>query len=293
MKIHAFVGWGMGFIGLFGIAACGASDGKGDSQAQSPLVADDEERTATVDFVGYNHKGDVGYSAAAEFIQGRLYGPGAKETRVKEGSCTITNWQLFDREDPEHPPVFVSAGEIALSGAKLPPNSVMKPTDNFRYPYFYGTELLWTGGEDIRIAAAGSPRGVGAFDATLKAPSHITVTKPSLDDIEAIDRSKDLELAWTNLEAASGTVWVTIEAIDEGFQGGVNVKCEYPASLETAKVPASTLRVFPVARYGSMLIESAERQTVTVPPWKVNVALRAEGTRAESGRGASVSVKFL
>ncbi|WP_394834707.1 hypothetical protein LVJ94_50255 [Pendulispora rubella] len=295
MKIHSFIGWGMGIVGIFGIAACSSSD-DGDRKAQTPLVTDDEERDAVIDFVTYGSQLNVGYSAAAWFMRGRAYGPGRRETQVKEGDCTVTRWEYVDREDPEHPPVFVSAGEIALSGGKIPPNSGMRHSDGsyhpYYYPYFHGTDLLWTGGEDVRIAAAGSPNGVGPFEASLKAPSHISLTTPSWDEGATIDRSKDLEVAWTRSGAASGTIEVSLGAWAEKHRSGVDVLCAYPASRDAVVVPASVLQALPAGTSGSILIEAAERQTITASSWKVNLRLRT-GPAQTNGRHTSGPVTFL
>ncbi|WP_394834708.1 hypothetical protein LVJ94_50260 [Pendulispora rubella] len=295
MKIHTFVGWGAGIVGIFGIAACGASAGDGSLQQESSLATDDgdgkgvdEVREAAIDLQSYIHKEAQGYSSAAWFRQGRVFGPGWNEREiVEEGNCTATFFEPGDAKDPERPPVFVSAGDIFFSGAKISPNTVMRPDKSNYYPKLSDTAVLWVGGEDIRIDVLGSRDGVGAIKATLKAPSLITLSSPSWEqDRLTLDRAKDLDLAWTQSGVASGTVKVRIEALDKYMESGVHVTCAFPVSSGKGVVSARVLKHLPLSSSAWIDIQTAEEGIAAAPPWNVKLRLHSGGSRA-NGRAST------
>jgi len=289
MNIHVCVARGLCLIGVLGIVACG-SDGDGRSQGKSSGLADGETE-ARVDVLTAKHV-TTGQFAMAWFTKGRSYGPGSKCTESQEGSCTLTSCEAFDQENPPHPPISFSAGPIALSGAKIPANVALQPGDENIYRNWWSNDVAWVGGESIRIVAAGAADGVPAFEALLPAPSLITLTKPywGLGSL-AVDRSKDLELAWTHSGAASGTLNVRLSGGSQDFRTSHAVVCAFPMENDAAVVPASVLGKIRPTALGSIAIETAERQTVVAGSWHVNVSLRTEGAQKD-GLSSSGSANF-
>ncbi|WP_394845295.1 hypothetical protein LZC95_50735 [Pendulispora brunnea] len=291
MKLHTFVGWGISLVGICGLAACGTSDGGGDSRGQSPLAAEDEVREAAIDLQSHIHE-NGGYSAAAWFRQGRLPGPGWKEREiVTEGNCT--SWYFEPGDETKDPsPVFVGGGDIALSGALIPPSTVLRQDKGNDYPKLHGEATLWQGGEDINIATAGHPGGVGPFKAVLKAPSHITLSKPIWDHAGlTIDRAQDLGLEWTSSGWSVGTVKVRIEAMEAGSRSGTSVRCAFPVYSGAGVVSTRVLKHLPHPSDAWIQIEADAEDTVTVSPWNVRVRLHSAGT-LPNGQSSQGSVTF-
>ncbi|WP_394831243.1 hypothetical protein LVJ94_32505 [Pendulispora rubella] len=274
--------------------ACSSDDDKSNGG--------DDDRAPKSGFVSvFNSKIVVGtveagsYQAIASFtdasgVTGGVQG--AKCETSKDGGCTLSLCPTSSGTDAG--PVgdagaakIVHAGAIDITGASESPIR-LEPQSDGQYKSAQGGKSIWAGGEDLKIHAAGNTSGVGAFDAALKAPSNVKVTAPAWGTQgPTIDRSKDLELAWSvSGGSASGQIQTLISGLAAGGGKSATLTCTHAVADGKAKIPAALLGKFEAAKTNfSMLAIEKGTQNVS-PDWKVTLLLQSTATR-EGGAPAA------
>ncbi len=167
----------------------------------------------------------------------------------------------------------------------------MRRTEDFTYSDAKGHVSLWVGYEHLQFEASGNPNGIGAFSGKVQAPSHITVSKPpwEADQGPTIDRSKDLAVAWSTDEVASGKVQVVLSGAST--ERSYFLVCELPLSDSKGSIPASVLGKFPSgeADFG---VYTTDQTHVAVPgsDWNISLELNTVGALTD---GIAVGTAIL
>lgn len=229
-----------------------ASDG-GQARTGSVFVVSESGRKLSGQ-VGHEHR------VGASFYDG----PATQEEVVREtvGSCVVEH--ITFREQPLGR--ALSAGRITVTGGTLPLS--LTPDPDGTYPTTGGPISLWSGGETLALAAAGGE--VPAFQASLVAPSPITVTQPVRELGDAglgrlsVVRASGLTLTWTG--SSQGTFQVYLSTAEATMAHAVT--CTFASSTGTATVPAAALLKLP-AGSGFFDLYVEEKTEVTVPGWAV------------------------
>ncbi|WP_394823171.1 hypothetical protein [Pendulispora albinea] len=277
------------FAGALGAVACSSSDDKKSTSGENPK-AGYVTLTNTKLTVGGTTVGN--YTVAAGFIDGsgtKMSGEQACETS-KEASCEIKICELQGQDggadNDAGLPKIVHAGVIDITGAQLPVTK-LSPDSSGSYKSIADRKSVWTGGEDIKIHAAGNPSGVGEFTANMKAPSLVKVAGPAWGATSVkIPRSKDLDLTWSAEGTASGQVKVIL--MDQGKSKVASAECSFPATEKKAKIPSSVLGKLQAGQ-GLFYVRAYEEATQAVSGYEVKLTLTAPAAR-EGGQATSVAI---
>ncbi|WP_394834705.1 hypothetical protein LVJ94_50245 [Pendulispora rubella] len=277
----------VGAFCVVSLVACGGSDGDdGGSGSGTGALPKDGVKEATIHAL--NTKGGEGpkWGFQAAFIQGRVSSHGEECTTDTVDACTIRLCKEGNLPNPEVPHVYLGAGPITLTGARLPAHefrAINRVAGNQSSVLPGDPAIYWDGGEDIRVAAGGQPDGVPGFETTLKAPSFVTVTNSIFTEPRfALDTTKDFEVTWTHEGAGSGQTVVRFgQSADVGIKYVSQVaSCTFPASSDRGTIPASVLQRLKPFLEASLSITAIEKRTVTAGDWNVEVEL---GSRTGAG----------
>lgn len=156
-------------------------------------------------------------------------------TAVVEG-CEVRRCapDVEERESRETP--LVDAGEIVVGGLDAGPFS-FSDRDALAAHQF---RRLWSGGEEIHVDGAGVPGVVPAFHLRAVAPGPLTVTSAPADG-SRLARGAGFDVEWVPAGGLA-RVWINQTGPDRST---VRVRCDTPANLGHATVPAAALAVAP------------------------------------------------
>jgi hypothetical protein len=166
-------------------------------------------------------------------------------SREVSGACTVVLCDLTNGGNQVPPPGAVrSAGTITIGGT-TPAFSLTYDAVTAQYavvPVVFVDHLLFAGGETIAFSAAGAD--VPAFNATLVAPSQLTITSPALPaGVFSIDTSKELVFVWTGDSVGKVTFnIVTTTSSAATAVASSFVSCRFDASALTGTVPVAMLQ---------------------------------------------------
>lgn len=174
-----------------------------------------------------------------------------------------------------------SAGEIGLSGARIPSGTKLVPGADGKYGALTEPSVdAWSGGETIAITAKGGD--VPAFSGSVTAPSPtMALTTPvfappaKLD----VDRSRAFPLAWSG--GGAGFVNVTVSS-SRNTNGTATAVCRFEGAKGSAEIPAAVMSELPV---GDGVIGASVASTTIVQAGEYAVTLLASsGIRSASGQ---------
>jgi len=285
--------------GAVGVVACSSDDDKSNGGG-------DDQPAPKSGFVNvFNSKIVVGsveagsYQATASFVDASGLTGGEQGTKcetTKDGSCTLVLCPTGTAADAGPgtdggTAKIVHAGPIDITGASESPLK-LDPLSDGTYKSAQGGKSIWNGGEELKIHAAGNTSAVGSFDATLKAPSNVNVTAPAWEATSSgptIDRSKDLDLAWSlSGGSASGQIQTFLSGLAAGGGKSASLTCTHAVADGKAKIPSALLSKFEAAKTSfSMLAVEKNTQTVS-PDWKVTLLLQSTASR-EGGVAAGLA----
>jgi hypothetical protein len=161
-------------------------------------------------------------------------------------------------------PDYRDAGVLRIDGAEL---DVELGYAGYYEPFQTESARLWGGGESLRFEGGGGA-DIGAFEATLLAPSHVVVTAPvfPLGDPAgiAVARDRDLAISWTGSSAGDVVVRVT-GPIADGTQELIT--CRFSPEAGRGTVPASALARLTVTGEGTVTIDVRSARTIGVEGW--------------------------
>jgi len=264
----------------FQLVACG-SDGSSPG-ATTETLNDGTKPDREGYVVVVNDKSSTGEEHSIFALFSTLPPPFTQECKTyPEGSCTAEVCGPVSLPSPGWEIKKFAAGVIEISGARISPAIRLEPVNSTQYPELSLPGLVWSGGEDIRFRAAGQPGGVPAFEATLKAPSLITVTAPVWGDSLSVDRSKDLAISWTLEGAASGVVAARFTT--DTSSGSTTVTCRYPAADKHGTIPSASLKRLTPASGAGFDVELNEEKHLQVGDWPVRLALLSHASRPGGG----------
>ncbi len=177
-------------------------------------------------------------------------------------------------------PDYASAGTIMVSGGNE--DLAMVPEAGNYTPY-QSDSPLFTGGETLEVSAAGG--SVPAFETSLTAPGHLTVTGPMLPigSPYPLDRSQDLILTWEG--ASAGVVEVRLAGPQELPQPQTSIHCVFDVAAGQGTIPKAALDRVTLTGTGTLAVDvAAETEVVTAGWGPVNIrasvqALKANGVQ--------------
>ncbi|HVH42967.1 MAG TPA: hypothetical protein VM925_11510 [Labilithrix sp.] len=173
-----------------------------------------------------------------------------------------------------------NAGAITITGGALPSGGLsLTPTGvNGTYEAETLKELAFEDGDELVVSAKGAD--VPAFAGkSVHGPSNITVTAPAFNQQfqTSVDRSKDLNVAWTGTSAGDVTIGITSSRQNGRF---VQVECKASAASGTASVPSEALSKLEVpdgkSIFGSISITPSA--AVTFEAGEFDVTFRVQGS---------------
>lgn len=194
------------------------------------------------------------YRAGASFV--RTTEPDTRVSRTV-GPCEV---EKYDDQSP--PEQDVSAGIVHIQGGSA--NLDLAPKADGTYDQLTAASLLYAGGESLTVKADGA--GVPAFTTTLTAPSKITLSAP-VPTMGTIDVTKSAGVSATFTGASSGKVVLYFSTTDA--MAAYSVRCKFPASAGTAKIPAEAFQDFPTGD-GFFDFYVEERSDVAPSGWQIH-----------------------
>ncbi|WP_394844880.1 hypothetical protein LZC95_48515 [Pendulispora brunnea] len=231
-------------MGASGAVACSGGETPQGAETKSALRS--ELRSGLISIATHRNQFGADHSAGAHIWQQER--PDDCETLAAEESCKVT----FCRSSDIGAVTSFSAGDIEISGARIAPPIVLNPLPGSGYTRWIGQGTIWSGGEAVRIKAAGEPGGLPAFDVDLNAPSLTVFSRPNWATGErVIDRSVDLDLAWQPENVAAGNIHarINVTQVNPHHQWW-DVDCYYPVANEKGSVPARLLSMIPASEGG-------------------------------------------
>lgn len=248
------------------LAACSSSSGSGGGADAGPPLSGEPLRNGAFPYgmivVTMGAPDASGKSIYAYDIAFSAANPGFTCTMKSFGACVISNCEGTQETLTQS---TASAGEIDLEGGATP--IAIKPAYG---GYDVPAGVPFRGGETLTFHAAGAD--VPAFDATLTAPSAITMTSVPKDG-EAVDKSKPIVLAWTG--GAEGFVRFNFDTMPDE-----RVTCIVPAKDGQMTVPPELLAAL-TGTSAAAHLEHYTRTRVTPDGWTIDVeavTLPAPGT---------------
>mgnify|MGYP005853459669 CR=1 FL=1 len=221
------------------------------------------------------------YSASASFAQAVASGGGGSAAcnTSQEGSCTITECTLPEQQGggqnpAPQPTSSPHAGEITIGGAV---EVKLAPDEKGAYTPKSGQEKLWSADADISVKAAGDT--IPAFDQKVKAPAVVTLTAPEWPQVGqplAVDRTKSIELAWTDGGAGDVTAQISTLAGNKT----ASVSCTFEAASGKGTIPAAALGKLLPTEQGSVSVGASGTTAFDAGDWKVSVMAMAPAKTA-------------
>lgn len=191
------------------------------------------------------------------------------------------------------PARFPAAGRIMITGGRLPPTGVrMKPTASGAYEPFVQGRTLWQPGDMMHVRAAGG--AVPAFSASVSVPPTVEIehfAAPNSGATLAVDRSRSLNLSWSNTEAQRIEV-IVAAAMRTPHARLSKLICSAPASAHRLRIPSSALGALPnvsgppnTARLSAW---ASDRSVLEAGNWSLSVS--ADTPARAQGRVAAAAI---
>ena len=123
------------------------------------------------------------------------------------------------------------------------------------------------------------------------AANHATMTSPRFDTTDVIDRTMDLDVAWTS-DGSEGTLQFSVQ-VGGGETGEVAyVICEFPLADGSASVPSQLLELLPPA-LASIRAAGVATTEVPVGEWSMSLTLLRYGDSETNVFGRAISTATL
>lgn len=121
-------------------------------------------------------------------------------------------------------------------------------------------------GATVTVSAAGSA-DVPPFEVIAGFPSSITVSEPSHRSSWTIDRSQDLDVAWSPSGQSFGEVRISLNASD-------TIECRAPISGGALTIPASLLSALEPTAAATFVISTVSEASVPLDAGRVDLSVR-------------------
>jgi hypothetical protein len=179
---------------------------------------------------------------------------------------------------------YVSAGDITVSGGRLPQAISLMPDAARRYQGSTGQTAGFASSADLfHIVAQGAAGGVPAFDEMIAAPSTATITAPLFIDGQTmtINRGSDLTVTWTHDAQASGMLQVGLEGPSGPSSPLEALSCQYPIVQGAATIPSAALMMIGMGQ-GTILISPLSSRDLQAGGFALKLVVRGTSV-ASSG----------
>jgi hypothetical protein len=279
----------------------GNGNGNGNGASTGPGAGTTVTKSGTVSLVQSKmtilDKDYSSYTASATFIQATSYSSTVSSTGCTtstDGDCSIVDCDASNAvvSDAGAPPAAdagapqgnPSAGDITVTGDK---EIVLSPNAAGVYAPKTEQVSLWTAGNDLAVKAKGAD--IPAFDKTLKAPGAITLTAPEWPTAPgqavAIDRSADLDLAWT--DGGDGDVSASISSV--AGKKTTFITCTFKAAGGTGKITKAALGKLQTTTTGTISLLSTASDIVDAAGWKVTVSASSPASTSAGGAASGIA----
>jgi hypothetical protein len=221
--------------------------------------------------------GTVSYtqaSVSAGFLRA-VPDPEAGCTKSAYGDCEIVECGGVVTGPPPDggASVYVSAGNLALSGARLMAKLEVITSGMFidQYPITYSNTPLFSAGDALTANAPGAV--APAFTATVTAPAQPTMTAPvrPMRGALVIPRSSDFKLAWSG--GGPGRVQLSLAVMppsDMGVAARTGLSCSFANANNAGTIPSAALRALP-AGSGNLYVAVGNRARVESAGWTMDL----------------------
>lgn len=231
--------------------------------------------------------GDQTYASAvatAYFVDAE---PGAASasncTSSTVSGCDVTECELggAGASDGGAAKALPNAGTVTIQGGALPSKGwSLEPTgSNGAYQPATSQSLVFEAGDTLTVSATGGD--VAPFaDQSVSAPGDLVVSAPVFDaqSRTSIDRTKDLNVAWSGATEGKVTIDVTSTRLNER---SVSLHCVVDAAGGSAKVPSAALSKLEKADgssvYGSLSISPSSETTFSAGAYTTTFRVTATG----------------
>lgn len=231
--------------------------------------------------------GDQTYASAvatAYFVDAE---PGAASasncTSSTVSGCDVTECELGGAaaSDGGAAKAMPNAGTVTIRGGALPSKGwSLEPTGaNGAYQPATSQSLAFEAGDTLTVSATGGD--VAPFaDQSVSAPGDLVVSAPVFDaqSRTSIDRTKDLNVAWSGAKEGRVTTDVTSTRLNERY---VSIHCVSDAASGSAKVPSAALSKLEKADgtsvYGSVSISPSSETTFSAGAYTTTFRVTATG----------------
>lgn len=264
---------GGGIVGEDG----GATAGDGGSSANQDLVsAQRGGGTVMLSSSSYVSGGQiVNFSYAVAAFGSAGTGPQCTTTTL--GACKVSTCQQLPPAPDGGRGNVPDAGNINITGGKRTV-ALMPQGDGSYHTVGDGTNVLWSGGETLTIAAAG--HGVAPFNTTLTAPTAVKLarpTPPAAGNALMVNRSLDLALMWSGGQGSDVQVILATSAAS----GSAVVTCQFPGGDSMGTIPSSALMGLQAVS-GSFVVYSQNAKMLAAGDYDVNVVALTQATDSNS-----------
>lgn len=270
-------------LGAAILGGCGDDTGSGGSAEGGGGSSEDGGGgvgAGSSEYVGYGAVYGNSYPSGSSFVSASFtLARSATCTTEESGDCKYIECATEATTELE----YRSAGAVTITGGLREVTLEPDAADEYAFDN-NGMSELFTGGETLTVTAEGGD--VPAFQLEATAPSVVTLSAPELMPLMVVDRSADLDFAWTGGEAGNVVAVVGITRPDRV----TNVICTFEASSGSGTIPASMLSNLDPMETGDVAAVVAtvtsEEQT-DAGDWQVSFTL-ATNALTQGGTVASV-----
>jgi len=273
LSVAATLAVGAALVGACSSSTAGGTTTTGDGGGDASPSSEDASRDAAqdIDAAPGDHVGAVFAISDSETsdggTKGRYRAGGFFARTISPDSTTITKTvgpcvleKVGDGEQANEE--AASAGALHLEGGKKAID--IAPKGDRSYAAVTGAESLWSGGETLTVRADG--KDVPAFNASLKAPSKISLGVPATTnggDL-TITRSAGVTATWTGASSGVVVLYFDVATSTNAF----TATCTFDVAAGTATIPGGAFADFP-AGDGTFDFYVKESVVVTPPGWYV------------------------
>jgi hypothetical protein len=182
-------------------------------------------------------------------------------------------------------PTNRDAGVITITGGTSP--VMLTPDGTSTYSQFFMTQSIWTAGQPVTFAAAGTAT-IPTFSSTVTQPAPLTLQSPLLpmDGSAMITRASGITFTWTG--TSTGTLVVSLTGPQSATKTQ-SLTYTFPASAGTGTIPAHLLSLLDPG-IGGLFLSVNSTAAITSGPFKINVSSIAP---VLTPTGATVSLQVM